>query len=517
MTNRIAISVKLQMVRLRFLRRSYAGLAVFSLGILLTLTGSGLSQNTAAEFVSELPGRFRVGERLTYSVSMGRFTSAAFFETSVISGGSLGGRQAVELRSRTKTLGLVSATFYQLDESRVVFAAPDTGMPLYMVVTDNLGAMPKDTVSNYLTQPSSNFDLLTLMFAARQTGGVGTFPIWENGQVYAAAFQTSGVEKVDTQAGVFDTTVSTVQSDYLTAIGIKDLRINFASDQHHVPVLIRFKTSKGEFRVTLSAIQLPEPEIIALVTPAPAPVPVVVKPIPAIDIYVNNRPLLPELGFQLGELLEYRITSGGRPIGVMALSVQERKLFQNDDSLLLTATVTGVEPGVQAFRLGEAMRVQVNPDTLAPRWAEGAVESSALLGLKQTLSFDKLTGNITFAAEKPVDAPIGTHTIVSLIYAMRSFNLQPSKDPNNPVNDTRVAVFWESKPYVFTLRPSTPAEITLNGQLTPAQLVTINTGVPQLDLLAPKVWLGADSRIPLRFSIGLFQADLIPQVTTITR
>ncbi len=505
------------MVRLLFLPGSYAVLSALTLGMLLAFAQSGSSQTTAAGFVSDVPGRFRVGEKLTYSVSMGRFTNAAFFETSVISGGSLGGRQAVELRSRMKTLELVSATFYQVDESRVVFAAPDTGMPLYMVVTDNLGAMPKDTVSNYLTQPSSNFDLLTLMYAARQTGGIGTFPIWENGQVYTAAFQMTGVEKVDTQAGIFDTTVSTVLSDYLTAIGIKDLRINFAAEQYHVPVLIRFKTSKGEFRVNLSAIQLPEPEIIAMATPPPTPVPIVMQPTPAIDIYVNNRPLLPELGFQLGELLEYRITSGGRPMGVLALSVQERKLFQNDDSLLLTATVTAVDPGVQAFRLGEALRVQVNPDTLAPRWAQGSVESSTLLGLKQTLSFDKLTGNISFSAEKPVDAPIGTHTIVSLIYAMRSFNLQPSKDPNNPVNDTRVAVFWESKPYVFTLRPSNPEDITLNGQLTAAQLVTINTGVAQLDLLAPRVWLGADSRIPLRFSVGLFQADLIPQATNVTR
>jgi hypothetical protein len=93
---------------------------------------------------------------------------------------------------------------------------------------------------------------------------------------------------------------------------------------------------------------------------------------------------------------------------------------------------------------------------------------------------------------------------------MRSFNLKPSKVRDNPVNDTRVAVFWDSRPYVFTLRPSAAAEITVNGEKRQAQLITINTGNPELDQLGLKVWLSMDaSRVPLRFSAGQYQADLV--------
>jgi hypothetical protein len=108
-----------------------------------------------------------------------------------------------------------------------------------------------------------------------------------------------------------------------------------------------------------------------------------------------------------------------------------------------------------------------------------------------------------------VDAPVGTHSILSLIYAMRSFNLRPSKDPNNPVNDTRVAVFWDDRVHIFTLRPVNAETILLGGEKVNAQLITVITGDPQLDLLALKVWLSTDGRrVPLRFSVGTFQADL---------
>ena len=41
-------------------------------------------------------------------------------------------------------------------------------------------------------------------------------------------------------------------------------------------------------------------------------------------------------------------------------------------------------------------------------------------------------------------------------------------------------------------------------------MIAVKTGNPQLDALAIKVWLSIeDSRVPLRFSAGTYQADLI--------
>ena len=108
------------------------------------------------------------------------------------------------------------------------------------------------------------------------------------------------------------------------------------------------------------------------------------------------------------------------------------------------------------------------------------------------------------------EIPVGTHSILSLAYAIRSFNLKPSKDLNNPVNDTRVAVFVGDQAFVFTLRPANAEFISLKGEKISAQLISITTGNPQIDELKLQLWLSNDAkRLPLRLSIGAYQADLI--------
>ncbi|CAN5581277.1 hypothetical protein BH10ACI2_BH10ACI2_22020 [soil metagenome] len=468
------------------------------------------------------PTNFRIGEKLSYNVSFGKFPDAAYVETYVVSRGRLSGKDAIEIRSKIKTLDLVRSAFFLIDESRTVFAAPDSGLPLYISTNIHASAIPKETVTNYLSQPSANYDLLTLIYKAREAGGAGTFSFVENAQNYTATFQPTVAEHLKNAVGEFDTTVSTVQSAYLTANGITDLKINFTNDDTRVPVLIRFKTAKGIFRAMIAGITLPDPEPPVVVsTPKPTPVTVAspkppVKPTPTPDNYVENRPLLPELGFQLGEVLEYRILSAGKPAANLTLNVHERKQVKKEDTLVLTATVTGVEADNTTFRLGDAATVLVDPDTLAPKSMEAKFDSP-LIGLSQTLSFDNKTGNISFGAKEPIDSPIGTHTLVSLLYAMRSFNLKPSKDPSNPVNDTRVAVFWETKAYIFTLRPSNPDVITVNGEKVAAQMVTIKTGNKDLDALSLKVWLGTDDRVPVKIAFGTFQAELVSQSSNIAK
>ena len=159
--------------------------------------------------------------------------------------------------------------------------------------------------------------------------------------------------------------------------------------------------------------------------------------------------------------------------------------------------------------VNDSIKAQVNPESLGPRRLDIAFAGS-LSSLSQTVAFDEKTSMISFKGTNLVEGPVGTHSILSLIYAIRSFNLKPSKDMSNPVNDTRVAVFWDTKPYIFTLRPSTAEIITLQGEKVSAQMITISTGNPQLDNLRLKIWLSNDARrLPLRFSVGGFQADLV--------
>ena len=278
--------------------------------------------------------------------------------------------------------------------------------------------------------------------------------------------------------------------------------------------MIRFKTAKGDFYASLLAVQLPLPTVVVppVATPPPGPAGTP-KPKPTATPYIDNQPLSAELGFVLGETLNYNLSEQGRPAAVLSLQAVERKQFQNEDSLLLTATITSVDLANHQFVLGDYVHAQVDPETLAPRWVETRF-SGGWKELNQVVTFDRKTGGISFGSGK-VDAPIGTHSILSLLYAMRSFNLRPSKDPNNPVNDTRVAVLLNSQPHVFTLRPANPEVITVNGEKVPAQMVTINTSDDRIDKAGFKIWLAVDGRYPVRMVLGPYQADLIPTAAAV--
>lgn len=457
------------------------------------------------------PGLFRIGERITYNISFGKFDNVGYAEMFVVSNGKLGGKDAVELRSKIKTNNLVSAAFYEIDETRVTYAAAETGFPLYTKIIENSGFLPKENVKNFLVNPTVNHDLLALIYQIRRAGGSGGFTFAEEERIFSINLTSGLTEKVKTDGGEFETNVTAVQSEYFTEKGIKDLKVNFTADEFKVPVLIRFKTAKGEFRANLASLQLIEPESETLPTPTPLQTPrpqATPKPAATPVPYQNNQPLLKELPFDLGETLDYQISQNNQNIGVFRIQAKERKEFQGQDSLFLTATVTSSQ-GNAIFKVNDGIVANVNPDTLTPQQIDVKFNGS-LSSFNQTTQFDQRTGFITLNGTNRMESPVGTHSLLSLIYAIRAFNLKPSKDPNNPVNDTRVAVFWDTQPYVFILRPSNAEIINLRGEKVSAQLITVVTGNQTLDMQGIRLWLGNDDkRLPLRFSIGTYQADLI--------
>ena len=488
-------------------------LSLFAACLVLLAAQIGVSAQDPGKPAPATSSLFKANERITYNISFGRNPNAAYAEIYVVSRGKIGERDAFELRSKFKTLDLTSA-IYLLDEARTTFAASDTGLPLYIVKTSTETGSPKETIENYLQTPTQNFDLLSVIYQARNSGGSGTFSLQEGEKLYNVIFAPGAAEKVKTDAGEFDTIVSAVQSEFFTQNGILEAKINFSTDEQRIPVLVRLKTAKGEFRAAVASIQMiepeKEPETAGVPTPTPrmAPTP---KPPPTPAPYVDNQPLLPELSFVLGETLDYLISSAGQPVGNITLQARERKQgVTGPDSLFLTADVTAATgQGMGLFKTGDAVRSEVSPDTLTP-FRMDIKFSGAWSSLNQTAIFDQRSGAVMFGGATRIEAPVGTHSLLSFLYAVRSFNLKPSKDPKNPVNDTRVAVFWGGKPYVFTLRPSDSTLITLRGEKVSAQMVSIITGDPALDILAPKIWLGNDTdRLPLRFSIGNYQADLM--------
>ena len=481
---------------------------LFAAFLTLLACGAALAQDSKTDTA------FRVGERITYSVSYDKYSNIAYAEINTVSRGALSGKDVIELRAKFKTLNFFSAAFYEVDEIRTTLASPDTGLPLFVSRVEGPDGIPKETISDYPKVPAVNFDLVTLIYKIRHSGGSGAANFQDGDKVYGVTFQPSGTESVKTPAGNFETTIVTVQSEYFTELGINELRINLSNDEARIPAVVRMKIKKSEFRAEAASVQMPVPEPTATPTPIPGNTP---KPTPTPvrtpEPYIANQPLAPELSFELGESLEYRVTAAGRNVGTFVMRARERKQINGVDSLVLAATVINSEPGNPIFNLNDSITVNADPESLAPRQIEIKM-SGALNSLNQTAIFDDKTGAIIFKGTTKVDAPIGTHSILSLIYAMRSFNLKPSKTPDNPVNDTRVAVFWESQPYIFTLRPSNPDTITVNGEKVSAQLVTIKTGNVQLDQLGIKVWLANDGRrVPLRFAVGVYQADLVSAST----
>lgn len=472
----------------------------------------------AAQGVAETPSAFRIGEKVSFNISFEQFGNVAFLELQTISRGKFANRDAVEIQARIKTFEIVSAAFVQIDERRTVYAAADTGLPLYIDRIAATGGIPKQKIVNNLDVASPILDMATMIYRARANGANGSFTFTESGENFVMTFASGASEVVKTDSGEFDTVITTVQSSFFDEYGIKDLRVNFTSDERRLPVAIRFSTAKGEFVGKLAGLTepvkpIPTPSSTPTPTPRPTATPV---PTPMPPKYVDDQPLLPELAFSLGEKLEYRVNFGGQKVADVVLEAKQRRLVQNVDSLLLAANVTGIAPPFRQLAMTDSATALVNPDTLAPYRFDMRL-TGGLSVVSQNLMFDPRTGGVTFGASR-AEAPVGTHSILSLLYAMRSFNLRPSKISTNPVNDTRVAVFWGEKPYVFVLRPANPDNVTIGGERFMAQMVSITTGNPQLDSAQIKVWLSLDDkRTPLRIMIGGYTADLVIRDATLFR
>jgi hypothetical protein len=496
-------------------RRTFRVLAiVLSLATFLIAGLGGRPSLTSAQ-----AGPFKIGEKLTYLISYDRFKDSGFAEMHVVSAGKLAGRDAIELRSKIKTNDYVSAALFLVDESRSVFADPVSGLPLFIRISKNGGVSPVETVNNFLERPSTEFDLLTLIYGIRRNGGNGSFQLYEGGKSYLVTSQTGAAEKVKTDAGEFESTVSLIQSEYFAEMGVTNLRVNFSSDDSRLPVLIRFVAGRGEFRMSLAGVRNePLPATTPSATPVKTPVADVSptpKPKATPKAYIENQPLGADIPFKLGESLEFALTNKGQTAGKFVLAVNERKQVavdgQNRDSLLLSATITEATVDSTLFRAGNSFKTWVGPDDIQPL-VSVANFTGQLSILNQSVKFDQDRGIATPDGKPAIQVPVNTHSVLSLLYAARSFNLRPSKDATNPVNDTRVAVYLGDQFYVFMLRPANARIITLRGEKVSAQMISVFTGNPQFDELGIKFWLSNDDRrTPLRIVAGEYQADLLSE------
>ena len=457
-------------------------------------------------------GRFKVGERLTYNVSFANFQNAAFAETYVISDGKYGERDAIYLQGKLRTTDFVKAAFFSIDETRQILVAPDSGLPLLSKIIYDEDGMPREKVNDYKgTAPS--YDWLSALYQLRfSTAQSGVLSVQEGADTIQLSYEVTGKARDKTAAGDFDTIVLDIQTT-----AFPKLQIHLSDDDRRFPVVLSYKHPKGVVRMELASIQDMSPEPVAENTPKPQNTPPVVAPTPKPRAtptpYINNQPLAQDLPFDLGETLTYKLSrpTAGNSFGTMVVQAKERKQFFGKDSVLLSATVQQLTDGNSFFTAGDSIQSYVEPESFLPRRTEINFHGALSL-FNQTLLFQQSTGKVNDGKGAVYDIPVGTHDILSLAYAIRSFNVKDVKPNKPPGSDIRVALFTGDGPVILTILSQPEETIDFQGKKVVTQVIFATIGQS-----SAKLWLSKDQdRLPLRISIisptFAFNADLISVV-----
>jgi hypothetical protein len=453
------------------------------------------------------PQPYRIGEKFTYNVSFSKYPTAAYAEMQVTSRGKYDGRDAILLQSKVKSNEFVSAAFFLVDETRQTLVSPDTGLPFFCKKVNNESGFAKEKAADFKGNAAS-FDLLSAVYQIRfAPGGNGSLSIQDDEKAFQAAFQNVGKEKIKTDAGEFETNAIDVQG-----AGFQNLRINISDDDRRIPVQFSFMLPKGRVKAQLASLQIPQPEADPKATPTPAATPFpritpTPRPTPAPRSYTNNEPLPADFPFVLGETLSFNVSRPGQDgaKGKLLLHAKQRRQFFGQDSLHLVAAFKEVANGTP-FSPGDTFESYVQPESLLPYRTEAKFKGAAAQ-YNQTLAFNQQVGRITSSAGS-VEAPMGTHDLLSLAYAVRIFNLREFKRNAENNKDTRVSVAVGSGPVVMTIISQPDEMIDFEGAKVEAQVALVN-----LNQTLIKAWIGKDNRrLPLKLAVTgalfNFQLDL---------
>ena len=218
-------------------------------------------------------------------------------------------------------------------------------------------------------------------------------------------------------------------------------------------------------------------------------------------LFVGNLP------FNVGEELNYQVYLGSTPqaFASATFSVTARGRYFNRDGLLLTATAQTTNLGASVFFVNDKVSSYVDPQTLLPfrtemNFAEGAWRST------RGYSVDQDRGAVSTDDGKRIEIPVGTHDLISLLYAIRTFDLSPLKR-------NAISILAINQPRTLFIHSQKRETIELNGQKVPALLLTLTSDDGSADRLQLRLWVGDDSRhLPLRIAavtpLGPVRADL---------
>jgi hypothetical protein len=463
---------------------------------------------------------YRIGERLTYDVDFSHFISAAHVELYVAARGRFFNREAIQLRAHVETTGVVNVALLALNNDYTTYVDPVTGLPFRSQQVVREADRASELSSEY-NQPAGTdaipstlrtgeypgtFDLIAALYRARAmplTDGASYFiTVRSANEEYHAEIKVSGKQLIKTNVGSFNTVAT-----HVTVKGGHDynLRVYFSDDERHVPVLIIAKHPAGEIRAQLAGSEIvPQttgPSQRRTVVPAPRPTP---TPPP------EEGPKAPlDLPFKIGEQLNYQVFLGtaAQSVGSITLTVRSRGRFFNHDGLQIVASAQTTGSLARTFAVNDQVSSYVDPETLLPFRTELALSEGKHRAMRN-YDVDQARGSVTINTQQKIDIPVGTHDLLSVLYALRTFDLSPQKK-------NAVSLLAVSKPRTLLIESKRREIIELGGQKIATLMLQLTVpDDPQSDRLQMRIWVGDDSRhLPLRLSavtdMGPAHADLI--------
>jgi hypothetical protein len=512
-------------------------LALAALCLCAAVRGQAREEVSASPF-SQAP--YRTGERLTYTVSFSNFPTAAHVEMYVAGRGQLYGREGVELRAHVETIGVVSAALYALNNTYVTFVDPSTGLPYRAQESIREGSRVQDVMRDYnttlddsvmppgkdVTVTAGTYDFLSAVYRLRSlplTQGATYMLNVRNGEtVYNAEVKVTGRETLKTNIGSSNAVVTQVRVRGNKEADDYRLLLYFTDDERHVPVLITARHRAGEIRVELASaeMQTESQPVVAGATPATtepgiplppgetprtAPPGSIPRPTPLQPTATSAPP--PELPFKPGEQLNFNFFLGTnpQPVGVASFLVRARAKYFNHDGLLLTTTLQTSGPGQTLFPVLDQISSYVDAASVLPFRSELSLQEGKRRS-RFVVSADQNGGSALFDDGTRIEVPVGTHDLLSVFYALRSFDLTPGKR-------NAVSLLVNKRPRLLFITALRPATIQLGGQQIAAVELALATNDPGGDRLNLHLWVSTDKRrLPLRLTaqtpLGPIRADL---------
>ncbi|HVF49307.1 MAG TPA: DUF3108 domain-containing protein [Pyrinomonadaceae bacterium] len=512
-----------------------------------SVRAQGAVSETNASALSAAP--YRSGEKLSYNVAFSRFQSAAHVELFVNGRTTIGTRQAIELRAHVETLGVVNVALYSVNNDYVTYVDPATGLPFRteQLIREGGARVPIDAARDF-NQPADpsaqparqtaggfpgTYDFLSAIYRLRSLplvqGASYRLSVQGTDELYDAELRVTGRELLKTNIGSFNAIATQVSVRRNPSANNYKIRLFFSDDERHIPVLITAQHPSGEVRVEIASAefveQTPPPASISttpvnpLNTTPPVVLPGTTPPNP--NTTRRNPPTpggapggasagetaLPGLPFSVGEQLNFRFFLGDavQPVGTAALQVRARAKYFNRDGLLLSALMGTTGAGQRLFPVSDQINSYVDATSLLPFRTELRIQEGRHR-LNAVVNVDQDRGNAQFDDRTRLELPVGTHDIISVFYALRSFDLTPPRR-------NAVSLLINKRPRTLFVTALRREAIEIGGQRINATQLSLVTDDTQGDRLQLRLWVSTDRRrLPLRLTavtpLGPVRADL---------